>query len=125
MLFSFFASVMRVRRLAALAATATRWRFVGGLAASRAALLAAAGHGIDRGPGTTGRFFFTQATVLVALFDVLRLPLLLVGISRLVSSRHDRFLLSPLAGRQQALQLLGVLLFLGEDLLQEPPRGGI
>ena len=53
---------------------------VHGLAAARAALLAAAGFLVHRGPGAPLGLVRGDAALLVAFLDVLGLPFLLVGV---------------------------------------------
>jgi hypothetical protein len=64
-----------------------------GLAVATAApLFSIVMHVVHRGPGATLRFFFGDTPVEVAFLDVLSLPLLLVRVMRLISSRHNEFL---------------------------------
>lgn len=53
-----------------------------------AGFFAATMHGVHGGPGAAFGFIFGNAPFLVALFYVLGLPLLLVGVFRFVSARH-------------------------------------
>src|SRR2546428_4859861 len=76
------------RSLPAGLAAPPRGRMALGLAASGAALLAAAALLVDRGPGPAFRFLLGHAPGLVAFLDVLRLALLLVGVAGLVAPRH-------------------------------------
>jgi hypothetical protein len=66
-----------------------RGRLVLGLAAAGAALLAAAGLLVDRGPGAASRLLGPNATILVALLDMSGLALLLGGVCRFRSSGHN------------------------------------
>src|SRR5262245_60916606 len=63
-------------------------RLVDALAAARPAFLAAAGHGVDGGPGAPLGFLLRHAAMLIALFDVLGLAFLLTGVFCLRSARH-------------------------------------
>jgi hypothetical protein len=62
-------------------------------AAARTALVAAAGLAVDRRPRAPFGFLLADAALLVAFLDVLGLALLLVGVSRFVSTRHDPLLM--------------------------------
>src|SRR5512144_912259 len=59
------------------------------LAATGAALLAAAGLLVDRRPGAPLGFIRRDAALLVAFLDVLRLAFLLVSVTRFVAAGHD------------------------------------
>src|SRR5688500_12063747 len=67
-----------------------RRTLVGLLPASRAALLAAAGHGVNRSPRAFLGGLAAFPALLVAVGDVLRLPLLLAAVAALVALGHDR-----------------------------------
>src|SRR5579872_4844343 len=64
------------------------------VAAAGTAPLAAAAFPVDRRPGAPFGFAARHATPLVAFFDVARLALLLVRVTRLAAARHDGLLLS-------------------------------
>jgi hypothetical protein len=58
--------------------------------ASGAALFATMRRGIHRRPSAAFGFLLRNATAFVALFNMFRAPLLLVGICRFVPTRHER-----------------------------------
>src|SRR6185312_10545753 len=76
------------RGLSADASALARRRLVHALPFTGAALAAAAGHLVDRGPGAACRLAPGDAAVLVALFDLARLAPLLARVFRFVASRH-------------------------------------
>src|SRR5207302_10965633 len=73
------------------------------LAAARATFLAAAGHGVDRGPGAALGFSLGGASLLVAFLDVLGLAFLFLGVLGLLSTGHRSALLSGCVVREHLL----------------------
>src|SRR3984885_1444907 len=79
----------RGRRGAANPAAPVRGGMASRFSSARAAgLLSTAVVLVDRGPGATFGLLLRNAAALVALLDMLRFPVLLVGVFRLVSPRH-------------------------------------
>src|SRR5947209_18344123 len=74
-------------------------------AAPRAALLAATGHLVDRGPCPALRLAFGSTTLLVALFDMLGLSFLFASVCFFGTSRHLSLLVSYYGGPRCPLPL--------------------
>ena len=64
-------------------------RLVFGLSSSRSGFLSTAGRFIHGRPCTTFCFFLGRTSLLISFFNMLSLPLLLIGIGFFASSRHS------------------------------------